>query len=136
MTPPTVVSGRASLPTHLISLLFLAVACTSADVLRLDPAPRPARAPDSVEVLFQRPSRAFRVIAYVAAANRTVFGVNSQKLVNRLRKEARRLGGDAIVFLGSESRLEGANLWVNPYGATVNAKRVNQYNAAVIVWSR
>ena len=136
MTTDTVVSGRANLPTQFISLLVMAVACTSADVLRVDPAPRPARSSDSVEVLFQRPTRAFRVIAYVAAANKTVFGVNSQKLVNRLRKEAGKLGGDAIVFLGSESRLEGANLWVNPYGATVNAKRVNQYNAAVIVWSR
>src|SRR3990172_6591817 len=110
MTTDTVVSGRANLAAYLILLLFLAAACTSADVLRVNPAPRPARAPDSVEVLFQRPSRAFRVIAYVAAANRTVFGVNSQKLVNRLRKEAAKLGGDAIVFLGAESRLEGANL--------------------------
>jgi hypothetical protein len=127
LAPCTVPAGLA--------LLLIIAACTSADVLRVDPTPHPARPADSVEVLFQRPSRTFRVIGYVAAANKTVFGVGAQKLMNRLRKEAGKLGGDAIVFLGAETRLEGANVWANPYGATVNAKRVTQYNAAVIVWS-
>src|SRR6266571_9261147 len=45
---------RSDFPTGLLLLLAGLAACTSADVLRIDPTPRPARSKQSVEVLFER----------------------------------------------------------------------------------
>lgn len=126
--------ARSELPPLLLSLLLVLTACTTADVLRVDPLPRPARDPATVEVLFQQPTRAFKVIAWISAANKTTVGVSSQKIVNRLRKEAAKLGADALLVTGASSQIVGGNVVMTPYGATIDGKRQNQYNAAAIVW--
>ena len=50
-------------PSILIAVSLLA-ACTSADILRVDPAPRPALA-QAVPVLLDEPSSSYRSIALI-----------------------------------------------------------------------
>jgi len=116
--PPHVADGRAS---HVV----------------VYPAAEQPLFTDQVLVLLQQPDRPFTVIAYVTTSNQTIFTVSSQKLLRRARKEAAKLGGDAVIFRGSDSRWTGASVWANPYGATVGPTGVkDQMYAAVIVWNQ
>jgi hypothetical protein len=87
--------------SRLISLaaLLVVVGCRSADVLRLDPTIRPATHPDSVQLLAQEPERPYTVIALVSARSG---GWPYPPAEIRLRREAARLGGEAVL-LGTES---------------------------------
>ena len=69
------------------------VACTSADILRLDPTPRPATNPATIQLIGQEPQRPYAVIAIVSAQG----GVGGHAR-SRLLKEAARLGGHAVLF--------------------------------------
>jgi hypothetical protein len=83
------------------SLCFLAAGCVQASVQRLDPAPRPARSPDSVLVLLEQPDRPYAVLAVVTTTSSTVFD-SFDDLRRKLIAEAASLGGDALI-LGRES---------------------------------
>ena len=87
-------------PTRVPALaaLLFAVACTSADVLRLDPAPRPQTDPKSIQLIGQQPTRPYTVIAIVSAHSSSV-GVDQVR--QRLLKEAAHLGGHAVWFDGN-----------------------------------
>lgn len=76
-----------------IALLVL-LGCTSADILRLDRAPRPETAPTSIQLLGQEPNRPYTVIAIISARSELAFG----KAQDRLVREAAKLGGHAILF--------------------------------------
>ncbi len=70
-----------------LSVLLGAVACTSANVLRLDPLLRPRTNPNSIQLLAREPRQPYTVIAIVSARGR-----------KRLLKEAARVGGDAVLL--------------------------------------
>ncbi len=77
-----------------LSALLGALACTSADILRLDPTPRPQTQPDAIQVIAQEPTQPYKVIAIVSARPELMFGQARTRLV----KEAARLGGDAVLL--------------------------------------
>jgi len=87
------------------SLPFVAVlatlACTSADILRLDPTPRPQTRPESIQLIAKEPTQPYVVIAIVSARQNP--GGNPRE---RLIKEAAKLGGNAILLdAGSLTRI-------------------------------
>ncbi len=89
-----------------VAILWGAVACTSADVLRLDTTLRPRTHPDSVRLIAQEPQQPYTVIALVSARAELIFG----RARDRLIKEAARLGGDAVLLdTGSLTRVGGDN---------------------------
>ncbi len=77
-----------------VAPVLLGFACTSADILRLDPTPRPATIPSSIQLIGQEPKRPYTVIAIVSARG-DMIGGNAR---SRLIKEAARLGGHAVLF--------------------------------------
>ncbi len=82
-----------------LSALLGALACTSADILRLDPTPRPQTNPASIQLIGQEPQRPYKVIAIVSAqAGDPGTGNSAEHVRARLLKEAARLGGHAILF--------------------------------------
>ncbi len=81
---------------HLAALLG-ALACTSADILRLDPIPRPQTNPASIQLIAQEPTRPYKVIAIVSAQSMGL-GDGANQARARLVKEAARLGGHAVLF--------------------------------------
>lgn len=85
---------------HFTVCLF-AAGCVSASVERLDHAVRPARSPDSVAVLLEKPSQPYTVIAVIEAKGESIFD-SFDDLRQKLTAEAAKLGGDAVI-LGQES---------------------------------
>ena len=86
-----------------IRVLYLAallgtLACTSADILRLDPIPRPETNPASIQLIGQEPTRPYKVIAIVSAQSMGMPGDGADQARARLVKEAARLGGHAVLF--------------------------------------
>ncbi|NIM48011.1 MAG: hypothetical protein GTN78_00420 [Gemmatimonadales bacterium] len=90
---------RPALP---ISVCLLAVGCISTNVQRLDQAVRPARSPDSVAVLLEKPDQPYTVIAVVKSSSSAVFD-SFDDLRKKMIAEAALLGGDALI-LGPESK--------------------------------
>lgn len=79
-------------------LLLPAVAgCISTSVQRLDQAPQPARAVDSVVVLSEAPAGPYTVLAVVTARSATVFD-SFDDLRRRIVVEAASLGGHAVIL--------------------------------------
>jgi hypothetical protein len=89
---------RLALP---LSVCLLAVGCVKANIERLDQAVRPARAPDSIAVLAERPDQPYTVIAVIESSTETLFK-GFDDLRAKLVAEAAKLGGDALI-LGSET---------------------------------
>ena len=87
-------------PMLAVSLMLLAAGCMSADVQRLDQAPRPERSPDAVQLLLEKPDQPYTVIAVVEAKADAIFR-DFDDLRNRMIEEAAKLGGDAVI-LGTE----------------------------------
>jgi len=71
-------------------------------VRQLDQAPRPARSPDSVVVLAERPDRPCTVLAVLTSSSSAVFD-NFGDLRQKMVIETALLGGDALI-LGPERR--------------------------------
>ncbi len=67
----------------------------------MDHAARPARSPDSVTVLLERPQQPYTVIAVIESNGKTVFD-SFDDLRNEMIAEAAKLGGEALIF-GPES---------------------------------
>ncbi len=83
------------------SICILAVGCINTNVQRLDHAARPARSPDSVTVLLEKPQQPYTVIAVIESNGETVFD-SFDDLRNEMIAEAAKLGGEALI-LGPES---------------------------------
>ena len=83
-----------------VFICILAIGCISTNVDRLDHAVRPARSPDSVAVLSEKPQQPYTVIAVVESSAKTVFD-SFNDLRNEMITEAAELGGEALI-LGPE----------------------------------
>ena len=78
-----------------LMVLFALNACTS--VHYVAPTNHIASTPQSVEMLFQEPSRAYEVIAFVEA--KTVFIWDTpEKMMSQCREAAAKVGADAVIF--------------------------------------
>ena len=88
-----------------LSLLFLVVGCINTSVQRLDPAVRPARSPDSVAVLLEKPQRPYTVIAVIEADSKTVFD-SFEDLRKAMVSEAAKLGGEAVILMSESTDSE------------------------------
>ena len=91
--------------------LFIAIiamaGCASTDYVAS--SKYPPRSVDSVETLFQEPSRPYEVIAFVEATTVTIFDTPA-KLVRQAREQAAAAGADAVIFstTGKWSGMPGA----------------------------
>lgn len=81
------------LPLALVPLL----GCASSQVMRSDTVPRRQKSPDQVVFLVQKPDKPFKVIAVVKVSDQG-WGMDTS---NRLRQEAAKLGGDAVILTGA-----------------------------------
>jgi hypothetical protein len=91
-------------------LLSLLTACTSADVLRIEPTPRPVQTRAAVPVLLDEPTQPYRSIALIEVTSE--WDASLDRLGRRLATEAAKLGGDAVLVVprsapSSKSRLIG-----------------------------
>lgn len=85
-----------------LAALLAAAACTRADILRLDPTPRPQTTASAIHLIGQEPTQPYKVIAIVSA--RTLGSIDDAR--HRLVTEAARLGGHAVLLdNGSLTRL-------------------------------
>ena len=84
-----------------IVLLLIAAGCVSANVRHLDDVARPARSPDSIVVLLDKPQQHYTVIATIEARGETLFD-SFDDLRRKLIAEAALVGGDALI-VGPES---------------------------------
>lgn len=76
----------------LIAAVLGITACTSADILQLDPTVRPKTAPHLVRLIAQDPGRPYKVVAIVSARG------DLESARQRLLKEAAKLGGQAVLL--------------------------------------
>jgi hypothetical protein len=113
-----------------ISVLLLAVGCVRANVRQLDQVVRPARSPDSVTVLLEKPQQPYTVIATIESRGETVFD-SFDDLRRRMIVEAAQIGGDALI-LGPEST-KSTFLIIPP--ALIKSDR-KELTAEVIVFNR
>jgi lipopolysaccharide export system protein LptA len=84
-----------------VSICIFAVGCINTNLQRLDEAVRPARSPESVTVLLEKPQEPYTVIAVIESNGETVFD-SFDDLRKEMIAEAAKLGGEALV-LGPES---------------------------------
>ena len=84
-----------------VSVCVFAVGCINTSVQHLDHAVRPARSPDSVTVLLEKPLQSYSVIAVVESNTGTIFD-SFDDLRKEMIAEAAKLGGEALI-LGPES---------------------------------
>jgi hypothetical protein len=89
---------RRCQPGALLLVALLAGCGPSLDRLQIDPTPRPARAVSEVQVLLDEPTQPYRSIALIEAT--TVGSADLSLLADRLKEEAARLGGDAVLVSG------------------------------------
>jgi lipopolysaccharide export system protein LptA len=81
------------------------VGCINTSVQRLDHAVRPARSPDAVTVLLERPQRPYNVIAVIEANAKTVFD-SFDDLRKAMVAEAAKLGGEAVILVSESTDSE------------------------------
>jgi hypothetical protein len=89
-----------------ILAIGVVMACASADVLVLDPTPRPERLADSVLVLLEEPSQSYQTIAFIEVSD-DGWDLSMESLAKKMRKEAAKLGGDAVI-VGTQAAEAGA----------------------------
>ena len=87
--------------TACVLLLLLSVAtvsgCTTVKVTYVDPSPRAETQPSAVQVLWEEPGRAYRVVARFRFEDKG-WRLTKDELDRRVRQEAARLGGEAVVL--------------------------------------
>jgi hypothetical protein len=88
------------------AVIALLTACTRADVLRVDPSPRPVPVSRTVPVLLDEPSRPYRSIALIEVAGS--WGASLDRMGRRLAAEAAKLGGDAVLVTRRTAHSESA----------------------------
>ncbi len=113
-----------------ISLLLFAVGCVRVDVRQLDQVVRPARSPDSIMVLQERPQQHYKVIATIETRGEGLFD-SFDDLRRRLIVKAAEVGGEALI-VGPES-----TEWrfIHHPAALIRSER-KQLAAEVIVFDR
>ena len=80
-----------------VCVCIFAVGCINTSVQRLDHAVRPARSPDSVTVLLEKPQQPYTVIAVIESRGETLFD-SFDDLRKEMIGEAGRLGGDGLIL--------------------------------------
>ncbi len=75
-----------------VSICLFAVGCINTNVQRLDQAVRPARSPDSVTVLVEKPQQPYTVIAVIESKGETFTGTAM------IKSDRRNLTGEVIVY--------------------------------------
>ena len=113
------------------ALVLLASGCVRAEVRQLDQVARPARSPDSLLVLQEKPQRAYTVIASIETRGEPVFD-GFDDLRRRLIVEAAQIGGDAVILRPESTE---SNLIFLPTGFLVNSDR-KELGAEIIVFNR
>jgi hypothetical protein len=113
-----------------LSVCLLVLSCVKADVQRLDQIVRPARSPDSIAVLAERPQQPYTVIATIQSKGESAFD-SFDDLRRKMVVEAAQIGGDALI-LGPEST-KSTFLILSP--ALIKSDR-KELTAEVIVYHR
>ncbi|MBI2073590.1 MAG: hypothetical protein HYW06_04205 [Gemmatimonadetes bacterium] len=85
----------------LVAALLALGACVHSEVFRLDTGVRPATDPASILLLGKEPEQSYTVVGLVSAWS----GWGMGRVSKRLRREAARIGGQALLF-DSESLAE------------------------------
>ena len=91
-----------------VAMVVAVAACgRSAQILVLDPTPRPQTQPAAIQLIAQEPQQPYTVIALVSAYSRgwPIEGVPRARLL----KEAARLGGEAVLLDASSLTEVGSN---------------------------
>ena len=117
-------------------LTLCLVACSpSADVMRLENAPRPARSAEDVQVLMEEPVQAYTTVAVVSISDEG-WGMGLEKLKTKAVAEAAKLGGDAVI-LGLASR-EAAVMMMPVGGGGAMAAPIEEKKlmGKVIAWKK
>ena len=109
---------------------LLTVGCVNTNVRRLDQAVRPARSPDSVAVLFEKPEQPYTVIAVVESSGESLFD-SFADMRSKMVAEAAAVGGDALI-LGPESK--DATLIFNTVGFVRSERK--KLTGEVVVFGR
>lgn len=85
----------------LLTSTLLVCACATAQVLKLDATPRPARPVDSVAILVDEPKQQYQSIALIEVSDES-WGLSLTELANKMKSTAAKLGGDAVI-LGTQA---------------------------------
>ena len=104
--------------------------CGKAEVLQVDETVRPARSPDSVQVLQEQPRREYTVIAIINLRGETLFD-SFDDLRRKLTEEAAKIGGEAVILQPESTE---SNVIILPTGF-INSE-TKQLVAEVIVFDR
>ena len=115
--------------TNLIAFLclFLVISalsgCSTTDVVTYDSVARAAVAIDKVEVLLEKPSRAYKVIARIQFGP-DAFIADYQRQTNEVVKLSAGLGADAVIlsYDSEVSGYAGGNATTGFYGGTTESK--------------
>ena len=102
-----------------VSVCVLAAACVTSKMQRLDPQVRSPRAPESVAVLEEAPSRPYTVIARVESKADNVFRSFDDLRAN-IVDQAAQLGAEAVI-LGPETT--ETNFIILPTGMIPSEKK-------------
>jgi hypothetical protein len=83
-----------------LTLLFLLTGCASPTVIVSKSYP--PTTPESVQILFSKPSRAHEVLAHISAHGILAgsHGGNTKVAISKLKTEAAKIGADAIILSG------------------------------------
>jgi hypothetical protein len=115
-------SVKSALSPLVFGLLF---ACAKADVLVLDPIPRPATLADSVVVFLAEPAQSYVAIALLEVTDQS-WGLSLESLARKMRTEAAKVGGHAVI-IGRQSTESGTvivpigNMW---YAGAMEEKKL------------
>jgi hypothetical protein len=119
-----------------VLLAVLLMGCFQTSVIPyLAAAPRPERSADEVQVLYARPSQPYEVLGVVELSSGLL--MSDGRFEAKFRKEAAKLGGDAVVIVGSSIDAQG--LVVNQIGNTYIATPMTISNnkvAVVVAWKK
>lgn len=85
-----------------MAVALAATACTTTDILQLDPTPRPATEPTAIHLIAQEPAQRYSVIAIVSIKSTDI-----ERAKHELIKHAARLGGHAVLLDNSSLRRIG-----------------------------
>jgi hypothetical protein len=107
--PREAIVSKPDARTIRYALALAVVGCVSSDILRLETAPRPETSPGEVRLLAEEPTEPYTVIALITVSRSSPYFHSVGSLRDRLRREAARLGGQAVLFdAASLSRTDGA----------------------------
>jgi hypothetical protein len=122
--------SRVLVISVIASATLLACACATVSITYRDPRTFPARTPDAVAVLSERPQRPHLVIASFRLRTGGQ-AMTPDEITARIRLEAARLGGEAVFIYAHEN----AGLLVTPgllLGASSTAREEQRFADVVV----